>query len=46
VLGTERADRLLDTCWRVDELPDVSVLLGHTVPAEPLGRRHPESADG
>src|SRR6185437_5189186 len=21
VLGTERADRLLDTCWRVDELP-------------------------
>jgi len=32
VLGTERADRLLDTCWRVDELPDVSVLLGQTVP--------------
>ncbi len=33
VLGAERADRLLDTCWRVDELPDVSVLLGQTVPA-------------
>jgi len=33
VLGAERAERLLDTCWRVDELPDVSVLLQQTVPA-------------
>ena len=33
VLGAERAERLLDTCWRVDELPDVSVLLEQTVPA-------------
>ncbi len=33
VLGAERAERLLDTCWRVDELPNVSVLLEQTVPA-------------
>ena len=32
VLGVERAERLLATCWRVDELPDVSVLLAQTVP--------------
>jgi hypothetical protein len=32
VLGPERADRLLATCWRIDELPDVSVLLAQTVP--------------
>jgi 2-methylcitrate dehydratase PrpD len=32
VLGTERAERLLDTCWRIDELPDLSVLLEQTVP--------------
>jgi 2-methylcitrate dehydratase PrpD len=32
VLGPERAERLLDTCWRVDELADVSVLLAQTVP--------------
>ena len=34
VLGTERTERLLATCWRVDELPDVSVLLAQTVPAD------------
>ena len=33
VLGPERTERLLATCWRVDELPDVSVLLSQTVPA-------------
>jgi 2-methylcitrate dehydratase PrpD len=33
VLGQERAERLLATCWRVDELPDVSALLTQTVPA-------------
>jgi 2-methylcitrate dehydratase PrpD len=32
VLGAERTERLLTTCWRVDELPDVSVLLAQTVP--------------
>jgi 2-methylcitrate dehydratase PrpD len=32
VLGAERAEQLLATCWRVDELPDVSVLLAQTVP--------------
>lgn len=32
VLGAERAERLLATCWHVDELPDVSVLLSQTVP--------------
>ncbi len=34
VIGTERTERLLATCWRVDELPDVSVLLAQTVPAD------------
>ena len=33
VLGSESAERLLATCWRVDELTDVSVLLTQTVPA-------------
>jgi 2-methylcitrate dehydratase PrpD len=33
VLGAERAERLLATCWQLDELPDVSVLLQQTVPA-------------
>ena len=33
VLGSEPAERLLATCWRVDELTDVSVLLTQTVPA-------------
>jgi hypothetical protein len=32
VLGSERTDRLLATCWRVDELTDVSALLAQTVP--------------
>jgi 2-methylcitrate dehydratase PrpD len=32
VLGAERAERLLDACWHVDELRDVSVLLTQTVP--------------
>jgi 2-methylcitrate dehydratase PrpD len=32
VLGSERTERLLETCWRVDELTDVSVLLAQTVP--------------
>jgi 2-methylcitrate dehydratase PrpD len=32
VLGADRAERLLTTCWRVHELPDVSVLLEQTVP--------------
>ena len=32
VLGPERTDRLLATCWRVDELADVSALLKQTVP--------------
>jgi 2-methylcitrate dehydratase PrpD len=31
VLGTERAERLLATCWRVDEHPDLSVPLEQTV---------------
>jgi 2-methylcitrate dehydratase PrpD len=34
VLGADRAERLLATCWRVDELPDVSVLLEQTTPAD------------
>ncbi|MFG1934141.1 MmgE/PrpD family protein [Mycobacterium sp. NPDC048908] len=34
VLGAERAARLLDNCWHVDELADVSILLGQTVPAD------------
>jgi 2-methylcitrate dehydratase PrpD len=33
VLGAERADQLLATCWRIDELPDVSVLLEQTIPS-------------
>ncbi len=32
VLGIDRTAQLLATCWRVDELPDVSVLLAQTVP--------------
>ena len=32
-LGPERTERLLDTCWRVDELEDVSELLAQTVPS-------------
>jgi 2-methylcitrate dehydratase PrpD len=32
VLGSERAARLLDTCWRIDDLPDVAVLLEQTIP--------------
>ncbi|MGY4654584.1 MmgE/PrpD family protein [Mycobacterium sp. URHB0021] len=32
VLGAERTERLLAACWQVDELADVSVLLGQTVP--------------
>jgi 2-methylcitrate dehydratase PrpD len=32
VLGAERTERLLAACWRIDELPDVSVLLAQTVP--------------
>ena len=32
VLGAERAERLLATCWRLDELTDVSELLAQTVP--------------
>jgi 2-methylcitrate dehydratase PrpD len=32
VLGAERTERLLATCWKVDQLPDVSVLLTQTVP--------------
>ena len=34
VLGSERTDRLLSTCWRADELTDVSALLAQTVPAD------------
>ncbi|HEX2286759.1 MAG TPA: MmgE/PrpD family protein [Mycobacterium sp.] len=34
VLGADRTGRLLATCWRVDELPDVSVLLAQTVPTD------------
>ncbi|GFG53160.1 hypothetical protein CQY20_26305 [Mycolicibacterium agri] len=32
VLGAERTERLLSTCWRLDELTDVSHLLAQTVP--------------
>jgi 2-methylcitrate dehydratase PrpD len=32
VLGAERTEQLLATCWQVDQLADVSVLLGQTVP--------------
>ena len=34
VLGAERTERLLATCWRFDELDDVSVLLAQTVPSD------------
>ncbi|OBF28359.1 hypothetical protein A5724_28600 [Mycobacterium sp. ACS1612] len=34
VLAAQRAERLLDNCWHVDELDDVSVLLKQTVPAD------------
>jgi 2-methylcitrate dehydratase PrpD len=43
VLGPERTERLLATCWRLDDLTDVSELLAQTVPAEPIGRRHSAS---
>jgi 2-methylcitrate dehydratase PrpD len=33
VLGAERTGRLLETCWHVEELTDLSVLLVQTVPA-------------
>ena len=32
VLGAERTERLLATCWRFDDLSDVSELLAQTVP--------------
>lgn len=34
VLGAERAEVLLSTCWRIDELSDVSTLLAQTVPPD------------
>ena len=34
VLGAERTERLLATCWRFDELDDVSELLAQTVPSD------------
>ncbi len=34
VLGSERTERLLATCWRFDELDDVSQLLAQTVPSD------------
>jgi 2-methylcitrate dehydratase PrpD len=34
VLGAERAERLLATCWQFDELDDVSQLLAQTVPSD------------
>lgn len=34
VLGAARAETLLDVCWRIDELTDVSALLRHTVPLD------------
>ena len=34
VLGAERTERLLATCWRFDDLSDVSDLLAQTVPAD------------
>jgi 2-methylcitrate dehydratase PrpD len=46
VLGPERTERLLSTCWRFDDLTDVSELLAQTVPGEPVGRRRDASADG
>jgi 2-methylcitrate dehydratase PrpD len=34
VLGAERTERLLTTCWQFDELDDVSELLAQTVPSD------------
>ena len=34
VLGTERTERLLATCWQFDDLDDVSELLVQTVPSD------------
>ncbi|HKV22847.1 MAG TPA: MmgE/PrpD family protein [Mycobacterium sp.] len=34
VLGSERTERLLATCWSFDELDDVSELLAQTVPSD------------
>ena len=34
VLGAERTERLLATCWQFDELDDVSELLMQTVPSD------------
>ena len=34
VLGAERTERLLATCWQFDDLADVSELLAQTVPAD------------
>jgi 2-methylcitrate dehydratase PrpD len=34
VLGEERTERLLATCWQLDELDDVSELLAQTVPSD------------
>jgi hypothetical protein len=34
VLGAERTERLLATCWQFDDLSDVSELLAQTVPAD------------
>jgi 2-methylcitrate dehydratase PrpD len=34
-LGAERAETLLSTCWSIDELNDVSMLLAQTVPIAP-----------
>ena len=32
VLGAEHAERLLDMCWNIDDIADVSTLLAQTVP--------------
>lgn len=34
VLGVQRTEQLLATCWRFDELADVSTLLAQTVPSD------------
>jgi 2-methylcitrate dehydratase PrpD len=34
VLGAERTETLLHTCWHIDELADVSALLAQTVPLD------------
>ena len=34
VLGAERAEALLNSCWNIEELPDVSALLAQTVPLD------------